>query len=226
MVGSCSFHEDRDRQVGRELRSTSSQAVLSHTSPALDSPARPRRPIDRPHGRSRLQADSPSNSSTSRGWSDLRKAWRCLPASPGPSSAACGRLARALLRCGMHLHCCLFAREKRDLERSQGRMLALSAHARSCISLYPVCVSRLTKVVPCSLNDSDDSKTKRNFCEACGVRRLQVSNPCFRQLVRRKQTLGPPCLPHAMNRGRSSGAAPPLSRALLFAMSLLPQIDG
>ena len=155
-------------QVGRELRSTSSQAVLSHTSPALDSPARPRRPIDRPHGRSRLQAHSPSNSSTSRGWSStcarhggvclLRRALPLLPAavSRGPS-------------CGAECTCTAASLLVRSATSSARKAACWrSPHMPGRVS---VCIlyAYLTKDVPSSLYDSDDSKTKRNFLR--GLRR-------------------------------------------------------
>ena len=144
LIGRCSFHEDRDLRMSSQPR-TAQHKLTSGALSHQPSTRLPRAPTPS-HRSSAWQVTIAGRLAVEfihqpRLELDLRKAWRCLPASPGPSSAACGRLARALLRCGMHLHCCLFAREKRDLERSQGRMLALSAHARSCISLYPVCVS-------------------------------------------------------------------------------------
>ena len=157
-------------QVGRELRSTSSQAVLSHTSPALDSPARPRRPIDRPHGRSRLQADAPSNSSTSRGW------WADSRAHLADSLSHLAHPRAHLARFRAHL--CLVRQRRKWLCIGQSAIAHIGQRLRSphMPGRVSVCIlyAYLTKDVPCSLYDSDDSKTKRNFCEACGVRRLQV----------------------------------------------------
>ena len=117
-------------QVGRELRSTSSQAVLPHTSPALDSPARPRRPIDRPHGRSRLQADSPSNSSTSRGW------WADSRAHLADSLAHLAHPRAHLARFRVHLvvsraHLCLVRQRRKWLCIGQSAIAHIGQRLRS-----------------------------------------------------------------------------------------------
>ena len=64
LIGRCSIHEDRELRISRGAENCAVQAhkrcaAISHTSPACDSPAPPRHRIDRAHGRSRIQAESP-----------------------------------------------------------------------------------------------------------------------------------------------------------------------